>query len=134
MWNVPPGALPLEEDIMFNTVDLTIIVDDYAEQEKKNASEKLSVVDLFTVNIIPNLGRLRELMLKKKLAIQVHYGVVKAVRGEAANDPEDLRLLSRIANTQPCTMYSMNWPTQVFEASILDYDYEESKLLIDGIT
>ncbi|KAI9985770.1 hypothetical protein PInf_024536 [Phytophthora infestans] len=80
MWNVPPGALPLEEDIMFNTVDLTIIVDDYAEQEKKNASEKLSVVDLFTVNIIPNLGRLRELMLKKKLAIQVHYGVVKAER------------------------------------------------------
>ncbi|KAG3150907.1 hypothetical protein PI126_g11251 [Phytophthora idaei] len=33
MWNVPAGAPPLEEDIMFDTVDFSRILDDYVEQE-----------------------------------------------------------------------------------------------------
>ncbi|ETO77851.1 hypothetical protein F444_07030 [Phytophthora nicotianae P1976] len=166
MWNVPSGAPPLEEDIMFNTVNFTKILDDCAAKEKtkKKSTENLSVVDLFTIHIIQNLDRLRGLMRKNKLTIEVHYGVVKAVRGEAANDLENQHLLSRIALMRPYTMswsnvldyfipedfhdvarrcsifgdclhygYSMNWPTQVFGASILDYDFEDCKPFIDGL-
>ncbi|KAG2998305.1 hypothetical protein PC119_g17479 [Phytophthora cactorum] len=79
MWNVPAGAPPLEENIMFNTVDFsrfwTIM---WSKKTKKNSTEKLSVVDLSIIHIMQNLDYLRGLMMKNKLTIEVHYGVVKA--------------------------------------------------------
>ncbi|KAE9080508.1 hypothetical protein PF005_g22827, partial [Phytophthora fragariae] len=166
MWSVPPGAPPLEKVVAFNTVDFMNLLDAYAEREKhkKNSAEKLSVVDLFVIHILRNLQRLRDLMLANKLTIEVHYGVVKAVRGEGANDPENKKLLERIAAFRPytiswsnvldyftpedfhdlarrCSMhgdclhygYSMNWSTQVFGASIMDYDPEHDKSLIEMV-
>ncbi|OWZ09022.1 hypothetical protein PHMEG_00018340 [Phytophthora megakarya] len=166
MWNVPFGAPPLEEEIAFNTVDFTKILHDYTAQMLKQSRsvEKLSIVDLFIIHIIENLQRLRDLMLRNKLTIEVNYGVVKAVRGETANDPENNALLIRIAVMRPytiswsnvldyflpedfhdlarrCSMfgdcmhygYSMNWSTQVFGMSLLDYDYDNQKPLIDAV-
>ncbi|KAL4150872.1 hypothetical protein PRNP1_010268 [Phytophthora ramorum] len=110
-----------------------------------------------------NLIRLRGLMLTNKLTIDVMCGVVKAVRGHAADDPDNLKLLKRIANMRPYTIswsnvldcfflpedfhdlarrysihgdcmdygYIMNWPTQVYGASIIDYNLEGCKQLID---
>ncbi|KAG7385155.1 hypothetical protein PHYPSEUDO_001783 [Phytophthora pseudosyringae] len=166
MWNVPPGAPPLEEDIVFNTVDFMKILENYAEREKtkKNSTDRLSVVDLFVIHVLENLNRLRGLMLANKLTVEVHYGVVKAIRGEAAEDPVNEELLARIAMIRPytiswsnvldyflpedfhdlarrCSMhgdcvhygYSMNWPTEVFGASLIDYDFESCKTMIDGL-
>ncbi|KAG3008078.1 hypothetical protein PC128_g19644 [Phytophthora cactorum] len=97
MWNVPAGAPPLEENIMFNTVDFsrfwTIM---WSKKTKKNSTEKLSVVDLSIIHIMQNLDYLRGLMMKNKLTIEVHYGVVKAVRGDGTNDLENLQLLKWI--------------------------------------
>ncbi|KAG6970022.1 hypothetical protein JG688_00005076 [Phytophthora aleatoria] len=91
MWNVPPGAPPLEEDIAFNTVEFMDILEEYAERQKKqkDAIHRLSVTDLFVMYISRNLLRLRDLMVANKLTIEVTYGVVKAVRGAAANDAEN---------------------------------------------
>ncbi|RMX65724.1 hypothetical protein DD238_004754 [Peronospora effusa] len=165
MWNVPPGAPPLEEDVAFNTVDFMKILENFEEREKKqkHSTDDLSVVDLFIIHIMRNLHRLRELMTANKLSIEVNYGVVKAVRGKAATDPENLNLLARIALMRPFTIswsnvldyfvpedfhdlarrcsifgdcvhygYSMNWTTQVFGASLLDYDPTHHKALIDS--
>ncbi|KAG6623798.1 uncharacterized protein IUM83_01968 [Phytophthora cinnamomi] len=164
MWNVPVGAPPLEEDIAFNTVDFMSLVEAYAERQakQKHSVDRLSVADLFIIHIMTNLRRLRELIMDSKLTIEVTYGVVKAVRGEASNDRENQELLARIATLRPytiswsnvldyflpddfhdlarrCSMYgdcvhygySMNWSTQVYGASILDYDPENCKELID---
>ncbi|KAE8886819.1 hypothetical protein PF005_g24736 [Phytophthora fragariae] len=164
MWNVPAGAPPLEEDIAFNTVDFKSLVEDYAERQtkQKHSVDRLSVADLFIIHVMTNLRRLRDLMLANKLIIEVTYGVVKALRGAAANDPENQEQLARIAMLRPytiswsnvldyflpedfhdlarrCSMYgdcvhygySMNWPTQVYGASILDYDPENCKELIN---
>lgn len=164
MWNVPSGAPPLEEDVAFNTVDFMTLVEDYAERQKKQKQsvDRLSVADLFVIHTMQNLTRLRELILSNKLTIEVMYGVVKAVRGDAVNDPVNEDLLSRIAMMRPYTIswsnvldyflpedfhalarrcskygdcmhygYSMNWPTQVFGASIIDYDPADCKQLID---
>ncbi|KAG2511691.1 hypothetical protein JM16_008167 [Phytophthora kernoviae] len=164
MWCVPPGAPPLEEDVALNTVDFMSLLEEYARREKKqkDSTDRLSVVDLFVILIIRNLHRLRGLMLTNKLTIEVIYGVVKAVRGDAANDPENEALLARIAMMRPytiswsnvldyflpedfhdlarrCSMhgdcmhygYSMNWTTQVFGASIIDYDPKSCKAFID---
>ncbi|KAF4146964.1 hypothetical protein GN958_ATG03851 [Phytophthora infestans] len=165
MWNVPPGAPPLEEDIAFNTMEFLDILEEFAERQKKQKSSihRLSVADLFVVCITRNLCRLRGLMVANKLTIDVMYGVVKAVRGEAANDVENRKLLAQIAALRPytiswsnvldyflpedfhdlarrCSMhgdcmhygYSMNWTTQVFGASIIDYDPDESKQLVNA--
>ncbi|KAG6610933.1 uncharacterized protein IUM83_08210 [Phytophthora cinnamomi] len=164
MWTVPAGAPPLEENVAFNTVDFMNILKDYEkrEKQKKNSAEKLSVVGLFVIHILGNLQRLRDLMLVNRLTIEVHYGVVKAIRGEGANDPENKKLIERIAALRPYTIswsnvldyftpedfhdlarrcslhgvcvhygYSMNRSTQVFGASIMDYDPEQNKPLID---
>ncbi|KAG6969487.1 hypothetical protein JG687_00003183 [Phytophthora cactorum] len=165
MWNVPPGAPPLEEDIAFNTVEFMDILEEYAERQKKqkDAIHRLSVTDLFVMYISQNLLRLRDLMVANKLTIEVTYGVVKAVRGAGANDAENRKPLSQIAALRPYTIswsnvldyflpddfhdlarrcsvhgdcmhygYSMNWTTQVFGASIIDYDPDESKQLINS--
>ncbi|CAI5746570.1 unnamed protein product [Peronospora destructor] len=164
MWNVPPGAPPLEEDVAFNTVEFMNILENFEEREKKqNSTDEISVVDLFIIHIMRKLHRLRELMTANKLSIEVNYGVVKAVRGKAAADPENLNLLARIAQMCPFTIswsnvldyfvpedfhdlarrcsvngdcvhygYSMNWTTQVFGTSLLDYDPTHHKALIDS--
>lgn len=164
MWNVPPNAPPLEEDIAFNTVDFMTLLEEYAKREKqqKRSVDRLSVVDLFVIHILQNLHRLRGLMLRNKLTIEVNYGVVKAVRGAAANDRTNRELLDRIALMRPYTIswsnvldyflpedfhdlarrcsvfgdcmhygYSMNWSTQVYGASIIDYSPQETKQVID---
>ncbi|KAG7397247.1 hypothetical protein PHYBOEH_001059 [Phytophthora boehmeriae] len=166
MWNVPPGAPPLKEDIAFSTVSFLSIVEDYTERKQKQAStaEKLSVVDLFVIHILQNLRRLRGLMLSGKLTIDIEYGVVKAVRGETTNDPVNKELLARISTMRPYTIswsnvldyfmpedfhdlarrcsihgdcvhygYSMNWPTQVLGASIMDFDFKHNRQLIDHV-
>ncbi|CAH0475964.1 unnamed protein product [Peronospora belbahrii] len=106
MWNVPTGAPLLEEDVAFNTVSFMNILDDFKEREKKqkNSTDELSVVELFMIHIMRNLHRLRELMVANRLSIEVYYGVVKAVRGEAATDFGNLKLLARIASMHPFTI------------------------------
>ncbi|ETO82310.1 hypothetical protein F444_03535 [Phytophthora nicotianae P1976] len=164
MWNVPSGAPPLEEDFAFNTVDFMTLLEDFAERQRKqkHSVDRLSVADLFVIHIMKNLQRLRDLIQAHKLTINVMYGVVKAVRGKAANDPVNQELLARIAMMHPytiswsnvldyflpddfhdlarrCSMYgdcmhygySMNWPTQVYGASIIDYDPKYCKQVID---
>ncbi|KAG3108063.1 hypothetical protein PI125_g12158 [Phytophthora idaei] len=59
-----------------------------------------------------NLDCLRGLMMKNKLTIEVHYGVVKAVRGDGTNDLENLQLLVRIALMRP---YTISW------SNVLDF-------------
>lgn len=106
MWNVPPGSPPLRDDIALNTVEFTELLDDYIEREKQqeHSCDRLSVVDLFIIRTMKNLSRLRGLMLRDKLTIEVNYGVVKAVKGEDANDPVNKNLLARIARIRPRTM------------------------------
>ncbi|KAL4086145.1 hypothetical protein PRIC1_014767 [Phytophthora ramorum] len=166
MWNVPDGSPPLEADIALNTVDFMKLLEDCKEREtkQKNSTEKLSVVDLFVIHTVKNLLRLRGLMLANKLTIQVHYGVVKAVRGDPPYNHENQELLERIATMRPDTIswsnvldyflpkdfhdlarrcstyggcvhygYSMNWSTQVFGASIIDYGVGDNKQAIDAI-
>ncbi|KAF1783645.1 Tetratricopeptide-like helical domain [Phytophthora cactorum] len=105
---------PLEEDIAFNTVEFMDILEEYAERQKKqkDAIHRLSVTDLFVMYISRNLLRLRDLMVANKLTIEVTYGVVKAVRGAAANDAENRKLLSQIAALRP---YTISW------SNVLDY-------------
>ncbi|KAL4145802.1 hypothetical protein PRNP1_011678 [Phytophthora ramorum] len=166
MWNVPDGSPPLEADIALNAVDFMKLLEDCKEREtkQKNSTEKLSVVDLFVIHTVKNLLRLRGLMLANKLTIQVHYGVVKAVRGDPPYNHENQELLERIATMRPDTIswsnvldyflpkdfhdlarrcstyggcvhygYSMNWSTQVFGASIIDYGVGDNKQAIDAI-
>ncbi|GMF42793.1 unnamed protein product [Phytophthora fragariaefolia] len=162
MWNVPPGAPPLEADVAFNTVEFMKIVE--CKKRMKAPANKLSVVDLFMVHILQNLQRLRRLMLVNKLTIEVHHGIVKAVREDGPRDSDNNLLLERIAALRPytiswsnvldyftpgdfhdlarrCSMhgdclhygYSMNWPTQVFGVSIIDYDPESDKKFIGDL-
>ncbi|KAE8990501.1 hypothetical protein PR003_g21462 [Phytophthora rubi] len=106
MWNVPKGAPPLRDDTAFNTVEFMNLLDDYLEREnkEKHSSDRLSVVDLFVIHIMKSLNRLRGLILAHKLTIEVHYGVIKAVRGEVADDPVNEKMLARIALMRPRTM------------------------------
>ncbi|ETI49120.1 hypothetical protein F443_06959 [Phytophthora nicotianae P1569] len=112
MWNVPVGSPPLDDEIALNTVDFTNLVEDYVAREKKqkNSTKGLSVVDLFIIHILKNLHRLRGLILANQLAIEVNYGVVKAVRGDAVNDPVNQELLVRIAEMRPETISWSNLP------------------------
>lgn len=112
MWLVPPGAPPLEEDVAFNVMEFRTLLDEYAKRERQGAAETLSVVDLFVFHIMQNLNRLRGLILTDRLTIDVHYGVVKAVRGETMNDQENEALLARIAMMRP---YTISW------SNVLDY-------------
>ncbi|GMF28839.1 unnamed protein product [Phytophthora fragariaefolia] len=124
--------------------------------------DRLSVADLFVIHVMTNIRRRRDLMMNNRLTIDVNYGVVKAMRGQAANDPDNQKLLARIAKLRPytiswsnvlyyflpedfhdlarrCSMhgdcmhygYSMNWPTQVYGTSIIDYNPGNSKQLIN---
>jgi hypothetical protein len=160
MWNVPPGSPPLEAGIAFNTVDLMDLVEDFT----KRGRCQLSIVDLFMIHVMKGLRRLRDLLQTQKLTIEVNYGVVKAVKGDAVNDSANQELLERIANLRPQTIswsnvldyfmpedfhdlarrcsthgncvhygYSMNWPTQVLGASIIDYNPRNAKLIIDSV-
>ncbi|KAL3666466.1 hypothetical protein V7S43_008714 [Phytophthora oleae] len=112
MFNVPAGSPPLEDDIAFNTVDFGLLVEDYVTREKKQkrSTNGLSVVDLFIIHILKNLFRLRELLRTNKLTIEVNYGVLKAVRGEAVNDYVNQELLARIARLRPDTI---SWSNMV---------------------
>ncbi|KAG7380036.1 hypothetical protein PHYPSEUDO_007848 [Phytophthora pseudosyringae] len=107
MWNVPAGSPPLEDDTALNTVDFMHLVEDYVERENKlkHSTDRLSVADLFVIHIMKNLHRLRGLVvLANKLTIEVNYGVLKAVKGETANDLVNQELLSRIAMMRPETI------------------------------
>ncbi|KAK1933803.1 hypothetical protein P3T76_011563 [Phytophthora citrophthora] len=114
MFNVPAGSPPLNDDIAFNTVDFCILLEDFIQREKKDkrSTSGLSVVDLFLIHILKNLNRLRGLMQRNQLRIEVHYGVLKAVRGEAVNDHVNQQLLTRIARMRPD---SISW------SNIVDY-------------
>ncbi|TDH72666.1 hypothetical protein CCR75_008477 [Bremia lactucae] len=164
MWNVPSGAPPLEEDIALNIVEFTRLVREYSHREKGMAIHELSVVDLFVLHVTQKLRFLRALLETSKLTIEVMYGVVKAVRGEGAKDPENLKLLLQIAKLRPYTIswsnvldyfvledfhdlarrcsvygncvhygYSMNWSTQVYGASLIDYNPKQCKEFIDTV-
>ncbi|KAF1789362.1 Tetratricopeptide-like helical domain [Phytophthora cactorum] len=139
---------PLEEDIAFNTVEFMDILEEYAERQKKqkDAIHRLSVTDLFVMYISRNLLRLRDLMVANKLTIEVTYGVVKAIAALRPYTiswsnvldyflPDDFHDLARRCSVHGDCMYygySMNWTTQVFGASIIDYDPDESKQLINS--
>ncbi|KAL4117365.1 hypothetical protein PRIC2_011356 [Phytophthora ramorum] len=108
MWNVPASASPLKEEIAYNAVDFMTRPEKFVERQskEKDSVDRLSVADLFMIHIMENLIRLRGLMLTNKLTIDVMCGVVKAVRGHAADDPDNLKLLKCIASMRP---YTISW-------------------------
>ncbi|KAG1709242.1 hypothetical protein DVH05_019886 [Phytophthora capsici] len=161
MFNVPAGSPPLHDDIAFNTVDFGLLLEDYVKREKKNkrSTSGLSVVDLFIIHILKNLNRLRGLMLRNQLTIEVNYGILKAVRGETVDNQQ---LPARIARLCPDTIswsnvldyflpedfhdlarrcsvfgdcvhygYSMNWTSQVYGTSIMDLEGDFKEMLDD---
>lgn len=131
------------------------------QSKQKHSVDRLSVADLFIIHVMTNLRRLRDLMLTNKLTIEVAYGVKavrSAAANDPENQellariamlrpytiswsnvldyflPEDFHdLARRCSMSGDCVHYgySMNWPTQVYGVSILDYDPEHSKQLID---
>ncbi|KAG6976655.1 hypothetical protein JG688_00001144 [Phytophthora aleatoria] len=137
MWNVPPGAPPVEGDSSLNTVEFVNVLRDYDH------------LDLFMIHVMKNFQRLQ--LLENKLVSEINYGVVKAVRGEIVNNSVNQDLLARIATmhsktiswsnvldhflpedfhdlARRCSMhgtcmhygYSMNWPAQVFGTKMID--------------
>lgn len=142
MWSVPDGSPPLEDESIFNT----ILLEDVLE-EQMTASSNSTIVDLFVMRTMRQLGRVRQHLIDNRLNIELYHGIVKPlykeggleiIREIAAQKPdsmswsnvldymelEDFHDVARSCSTAGNTVhygYSMNWSTEVFGINIMDY-------------
>ena len=153
MWNAAPGFPPmLKGDTITNTVFLESLI----EERNRNAGEG-DVVN-WIVNIKSRqICHLRELVMKQLVEIELQYGNLEPVSSSSGQDLaceigalkastvswsnlvdyfklSDFHDLAR-ALSGPTTKhygYSMNWPTVVYGAEILDYEsVDERKMILD---
>ena len=132
LWNVPPNSPPLEYDIVFNTILMETLLADM------NADE--NIMDTIMRIKINQLAKLRTRLVSGTITLAIWCGELQ---------PDKRDLIEDIVSLRPHTMswsnvvdynqhdsfhamarefgasrhygYSMNWPTTVYGACLLDY-------------
>ena len=152
MWSVPPNSPPIEMDMIYNIISIPELL---IEMEKKKSERNIN--EILTDMLMRQLKLLRESMLNSKIEVRLICQTLCVDNDSLINRISEMKpwsmswsncidyfstyetfhALARRCSQHGDTIhfaYSMNWPSEIMGANMMDYPNEAVLEMFDTYT